>query len=141
MNVLVDTPIWSLALRRRNKPANPAEAQLKAELEELIREGRAELLGPVRQELLSGIKENTQFERIRKFLQAFQDPALTAEDFEDAARMSNTCRTRGITGTPVDMLLCAIAVRREWLLFTQDKNFVGYRKVLPLRMHKLRGGM
>ncbi|MFO7766132.1 MAG: hypothetical protein R6V33_06850 [Pelovirga sp.] len=52
MNVLVDTCIWSLALRRKKSEQDA----VVNELGELISEGRAQLIGPIRQELLSGIK-------------------------------------------------------------------------------------
>ena len=55
MNVLVDTSIWSLALRQNIESLNTTEKFLVAELSELIREGRARLIGLVRRELLSGI--------------------------------------------------------------------------------------
>ena len=55
MNILVDTSVWSLALRRKTESLNATERFLVAELSELIREGRARLVGLVRQELLSGI--------------------------------------------------------------------------------------
>jgi len=56
MNVLVDTSVWSLALRRKNESLTTNERFLVTELSELIREGRARVIGLVRQELLSGIK-------------------------------------------------------------------------------------
>ena len=51
MNVIVDTSVWSLALRR-----TPARTSAEAaELAELIREGRVAMIGAVRQEILSGV--------------------------------------------------------------------------------------
>ena len=55
MNVLVDTSVWSLALRRKRETLGDNERVLVRELSELIREGRAKVVGLVRQELLSGI--------------------------------------------------------------------------------------
>lgn len=49
MKVLVDTPVWSLALRR----ARPFPAGIVQEFAELVQEGRVVIIGPVRQELLS----------------------------------------------------------------------------------------
>jgi len=71
MLVLVDTPIWSLALRRRGADLNPREQRLAAALRELIQDGRAQLIGPVRQELLSGLREETSFKKLRDQLRAF----------------------------------------------------------------------
>ena len=60
MMVLVDTSVWSLALRR--KPSNlGARDQAHSEaLRELVREGRVQIVGPVRQELLSGIRDGSK---------------------------------------------------------------------------------
>lgn len=112
MRVLVDTPVWSLALRRRPEHLSEPQEGLAKALAELIREGRAELVGPIRQELLSGIRDEAQFKRIRAYLRAFREPSLEAEDYEDAAHMSNQCRNRGIAGSGVDFLICAAAHRR-----------------------------
>jgi len=107
MMVLVDTPVWLLALRRKPEQLNPRERQITAALAELIREGRVQLLGPVRQELLSGIREEAQFHKLRDYLRAFPEHSLEAEDYEEAAHMNNRCRTRGIAGSAIDFLICA----------------------------------
>lgn len=136
MMVLVDTPVWSLALRRRRpEDLSKSQQRLVNVLAELIREGRAQMLGPIRQELLSGIREETQFRRIRDYLRAFREPSLEAQDYEDAARMSNQCRSRGIAGSPVDFLICAAAHRRAWAILTTDRDFHNYASVLPVRLH------
>lgn len=138
MNVLVDTPVWSFALRRKPRAISDRENRLKGELEDLIREGRAQLLGPIRQEILSGIKEESQFNRIKDYLRGFSDPVLQTEDFEDAAQCNNMCRAQGIVGTPVDMLLSAVALRRDWALFSSDGDFKHYSRAIPLRLHNIR---
>jgi len=135
MIVLVDTPVWSLALRRRPEHLSESQQSVANVLAELIREGRAQMLGPIRQELLSGVREEAQFKRIRDDLRAFREPSLEAEDYEDAARMSNQCRSRGIAGSPVDFLICAAAHRRGWTILTTDRDFQNYTSVLPLRLH------
>jgi len=135
MTVLVDTPVWSLALRRRPEHLSESQQGLVNVLAELIREGRAQMLGPVRQELLSGIREETQYKRIREYLRAFREPSLEAEDYEDAARMSNRCRSGGTAGSSVDFLICAAAHRRGWAILTTDRDFQNYASVLPLRLH------
>jgi predicted nucleic acid-binding protein len=99
---------------------------------ELVEEGRVEIIGPIRQELLSGISEQVEFRRLRDYLRLFEDAVLTRGDFEEAARMFNLCRAAGITGSPVDLLICAAAVRREWTVFTLDKDFHRYARYIPL---------
>ena len=99
MMVLVDTPVWSLALRRRPENLSDQEQQLIQALAELIREGRVQMLGPIRQELLSGIREEVQFRKLRDYLRAFREQPLEAGDYEEAAHMNNRCRARGIAGS------------------------------------------
>ena len=53
MKVLIDTPIWSLALRRRERFRNEP---LLSELASLVADGRVGMIGPIRQEVLSGVK-------------------------------------------------------------------------------------
>ena len=136
MMVLVDTPIWSLALRRRKEPLNAKEQALTAALAELIREGRAQLIGPIRQELLSGIREENQFRRLRDHLRAFSEMGLVVEDYEEAARMSKQCRVRGVSNSWVDMLICAVASRRRWQVFTNDQDFLRYEKVIGTGLYR-----
>ncbi len=135
MMVVVDTPIWSLALRRTPSDLNPQQERLKQELAELIREGRARMLGPIRQEVLSGIREEAQFRRLRDHLRAFEDEPLTTEDYEEAAQANNRCRRAGVAGSAIDFLICALAMRRKWAIFTSDRDFTRYAQHLSIRFY------
>lgn len=68
MKVLVDTTIWSLALRRKER--TPEEDVLVDELSELVQELRVVLIGPVLQEVLSGIPDPDVFETVKTHLSA-----------------------------------------------------------------------
>ena len=136
MMVLVDTSVWSLALRRKPTDLSSAEQVLKEALRQLIREGRAQVVGPVRQELLSGLREEAGFRRLRGYLRAFDEPQLRVEDYEEAAQMNNACRARGIAGSPTDFLICAVAHLRKWQVFTADRDFKHYAKVVPLNLYE-----
>ncbi len=121
MRFLVDTCIWSLALRRKDKARISIEEQrMVADLTETIRDGNAMMLGPIRQEVLSGIKDETQFERIEKLLDPFPDEEIQASDYIEAARLFNLCRKHGVECGPVDMLLCSVAVRERCPILTND---------------------
>ena len=135
MNVLIDTSVWSLALRRKNESLSTNERFLVAELSELIREGRARMIGLVRQELLSGIKATEQYEKLRLHLRSFPDEVVDTPDYEEAAKAGNRCRAKGVVVSIVDILLCAVANKRLWTIFTTDPDFSNYAKVLPLRIH------
>lgn len=134
MNVVVDSTIWSLALRRAAQRHNPEEG----ELAELVREGRVVLLGPIRQELLSGIRFPKQWTELRDTLRAFPDAPLTEEDFEEAAACFNRCRAKGVQGSNTDFLICAVALRRDLAVFTTDGDFARYAKVLGVKLHERR---
>jgi hypothetical protein len=136
MSVLVDTSVWSLALRRKTANLSRAERALVDEWKALVLEGRVRLPGIVRQEVLSGLRHAEQFERLRERLAAFDDVGAETQDYEGAARFFNACRAKGVTATAVDMLLCALAVRHELSILTADRDFVAYGRVLPLVLHR-----
>jgi len=134
MMVLVDTPVWSMAFRRRNSGLSERQRGLCKALENLIAEGRVALLGAIRQELLSGIREDRQFQRLRNLLRAFPDVDLSHEDYEEAARLGNLCRAAGTAASAVDLLICAVASRRGWPILTVDQDFMRYSRHLPIRL-------
>lgn len=129
MNILVDTSVWSLALRRADE-VHPTGRVLR----EVILDGRAAIIGPIRQELLSGIKLKKQFDLLGARLQAFPDIVLESSDYEEAARFFNTCRSKGIQGSNTDFLICAVAARREIPIFTTDKDFGLFARFLPISL-------
>lgn len=131
MKVLIDTSVWSLALRRRA----PVHAAVD-ELRRLVVQGRAGIVGPVRQELLSGIRDRAAFERLRDHLRAFPGEPITSVDYERAADCLNICRAKGIQGSNTDFLLCAVAERLRLPIFTTDDDFLAFSRVLPVRLHR-----
>jgi predicted nucleic acid-binding protein len=135
MKVLIDTSVFSLALCRKNESLSTNERLLVAELSELIQEGRAQIIGLIRQELLSGIKATEQYEKLRIHLRSFPDEVVDTPDYEEAAKAGNRCRAKGVAVSIVDMLLCAVAIKRQWAIFTTDPDFSSYSKVLPLRIY------
>ncbi len=140
MNVLVDTSVWSLALRRKPADLTAQERLIVDELVDLTREGRARVIGLVRQELLSGIRMAAQYEKLRLALRAFPDELVGTADYEAAARGSNDCRALGIVASVVDALICQVALGRKWSIFTTDPDFKAYARVLPIKLHSVRAG-
>ena len=131
MKVLVDTSVWSLALRRRARSEEPAVEELRS----LVDEGRVAMIGPIRQELLSGIRTTGSFERLRDHLRPYSDERLETADFERAAEHFNTCRARGVQGSNTDLLICAVAERRNLPILTTDADFTRFAAVLPITLH------
>jgi predicted nucleic acid-binding protein len=128
MKVIVDTSVWSLALRRQPTTNNLIFNQLR----DLIADGRVIMIGAIRQEILSGIKHQEQFDKLREYLRAFSNLPPDVEDYELAAEYFNLCRRNGIQGSNTDFLICAIASRRNYEIFTTDKDFIGFKKYLPI---------
>ncbi len=133
MKVLVDTPIWSQVFRRQLRIVDPWTVELDA----LIKDRRAFLIGPVRQELLSGIREPAQFAALRERLRPFQDLAIHETDYAEGARFYNQCRRSGIQGSNTDFLICAVAARFAMSIFTSDRDFEAYANLLPIKLHQM----
>ena len=136
MNILVDTSVWSLAFRK--KTLTLEESKVVAELKELIYEKRVIMIGPIRQELLSGIKNKKMYDQLCTKIRAFEDIRLETEDYEKAAEINNLCRTNGIQGSHIDYLIAATAINRNFAIFTTDKDFLNYSTIVKLKLHKIR---
>lgn len=138
MNVVVDTSVWSLGLRRAERRLNPDQRAAVTELKELVGEGRVRLIGFIRQEILSGIKSTVQFEKLRMTLRSFPDVPLETADYEIAAESSNACRSKGIAVSVVDILIATIAIARGWSVLTLDTDFQHIARILPMTLHTIR---
>jgi predicted nucleic acid-binding protein len=131
MNVLVDTSIWSTVLRR----GIVKDQELVNDLVKLIGEFRVQIIGPVRQEILSGIKTEKQFHKLRSYLAAFPDLPLETIDFEQAAEFFNISQRHGIQGSNTDFLICSVSYRRNLEIFTADKDFLEFQKCIPINLY------
>lgn len=136
MKVIVDTSVWSLALRK--KTLTDHEKEVVNEFTELIREFRVVMIGLVRQELLSGISELNKYDNLKEKLRSFIDIDISTEDYEKASEIYNICRKQGIQGSHIDFLICAVAINRNISIFTTDKDFNQFSKAVSVRLHKVR---
>lgn len=134
MKVAVDTTIWSLALRRRKKDLSAQERGLVHLLRDLIVADSVVLLGVVRQELLSGIRDGSTFSKLAEYLREFSDCPPTVQDYERAAGFRNRCEDGGISASAGDMLICSLAYAHGLTIFTTDSDFSRYAKVLPITL-------
>jgi predicted nucleic acid-binding protein len=131
MKLLVDTCVWSLALRRRaTAKMSAVEQQTVAQLREAIQDRRVAIIGPIRQEVLSGIRDKTQFARTAELLEPFRDEEILASDYIEAARLFNLCRGRGVQCGPIDMLLLAVGVRNGLEILTDDQGLKRCMEIL-----------
>ncbi len=132
MKVIIDTSIWSLALRRKKSQ----DISILGELESLINDFRVQLIGPIRQEVLSGIKSENQFKKLKSYLRSFPDYQIQSDDYELAAQFFNQCRSKGIQGSNTDFLICAIAVNNNCQIYSSDQDFLHFQKIIPIQLYK-----
>ena len=129
MNILVDTSVWSLALRRDSPVDNPAVLRLKTALQE----GESVLTtGLVLQELLQGFNGPKARKRIIETFASL--PLITPErrDHIDAADLRVKLRQKGIQAGTIDVLLAQLCLRHRLSLLSVDKDFDHMAKHLPL---------
>lgn len=133
--VLVDTSVWSLALRK--KDTTESEQRIIAQLSKLILDLDLVMIGPIRQEILSGISDQKMFLTLRERLSIFEDFPITTHDYEVAAEFCNECRKHGIQGSHIDFLICAVAVNHDMSILTLDQDFLNYRTYIKIRLEKV----
>ena len=134
MNVIVDTCVWSRFFRRGN-----AERDLvAAELKRIIAADAVQMIGSIRQELLSGVGLPERYEHLREYLRFFPNLQQDEEDDERAADYYNVCRRHGVQGGDTDLLICALAVRHGFKVYSTDNDFDSYAKYVPVKLHKPR---
>ncbi len=136
MKIIIDTPIWSYALRSQNKKY---QAEIR-ELTLLIRDQKAIIIGPIRQEILSGYSDIRKYKKLKEKLSYFDNTPIIDTDYELAAELCNKCRRRGIQGSHIDFLICAVAKRLDVPVFTTDQDFPQYKKIISLKQHKIKNG-
>lgn len=135
MKVLVDTPIWSYALRSQKKEY---QSEIDA-LTSLIRDQRAIIIGPIRQEILSGYSDLRKYRIIKEKLSYLKNTPILDSDYELAAESSNKCRNKGVQGSHIDFLICAVASRIDIPIFTNDKDFEHYQKIISVKLFEIEG--
>ncbi len=131
MSLLVDTSVWSLALRRdAPSDAVPVRALVRA-----IEAGETLLTtGLVLQELLQGFSGPTARAQI---LQRFSALPLLVPDRDDhirAADVRNTCRRAGVQIGTIDALLAQLCIRHDLTMLSTDNDFSRIAAHCPLKL-------
>lgn len=129
MKVLVDTCVW-LKVLRTEKP----DSELSKLMKDLIFDNRVVLIGPIFQEILSGIKNKTDFKTIAEMLCVFDHLSITKEICMKAAEYYHICKSHGMNGRHVDFLICATAEHYHCALLTVDADFKLFEKYLPIKI-------
>jgi predicted nucleic acid-binding protein len=130
VNVLVDTSVWSMALRRDQPPPSRELDLLRASVER----GDVCLLGVILQEVLQGFASAGRTRRLVDHLSPFPLLPLERGDYVYASEIRNQCRTRGLAITTIDAQIAAAAIGHGCSLLTLDDDFGGVARHFPLRL-------
>jgi predicted nucleic acid-binding protein len=130
MKILVDTPIWSYAFRSKKS----GFSEHVNTLIEIISNNNVVIIGAIKQEILSGYSDANKFEKLKAKMESFENTAIVDEDYIQAANFSNQCRIKGVQGSPIDFLICAVAFRLGIKIFTTDKDFFHYQKHIAIEL-------
>lgn len=131
MTILVDTSVWSLALRR---DAEVDEPEVRALADALQGNDVVVTTGLVLQELLQGFSGPKAHAQI---VQRFAALPLIQPDREDhiaAAGIRNACRRAGIQIGTIDAVIAQLCVRHELTLLTTDNDFMLASRHCPLHI-------
>jgi len=120
LRFLVDTSVWSLALRKKGPEAHPAVERLA----HLLRDGEDLVLtGSILQEILQAFRAESTFLKLVRHFDAFALLPLERADHVAAARLHRTCARNGIAASTVDCQIAAAALRHRCALLTADRDF------------------
>lgn len=122
MNLVVDTSVWSLILRRPQVEID--HPFVRAFRRHLAAEDGLFLIGNILQELLDGLRSESQFQRLTKSMAPF--PLLTPNrtTYIEAARLRTAFREKGIQAGSVDCLIAAVCIEQGFPLLTADRDFL-----------------
>lgn len=131
MTLLVDTSVWSLALRRDAAAIEPEVRQLK---DALLGADVVVTTGLVLQELLQGFAGPKAREHIIDRFAALPLLQPDRQDHVDAAALRTTCRQAGVQVGTIDALIAQLCIRHELTLLTTDRDFSHMARHCPLRV-------
>lgn len=130
MTILVDTSVWSLALRRDRPNDEPAVEELR----HFVERGEVQLLGVILQEVLQGFHDSARTKRLAERLAPFPLLALHRGDYLFAAELRTRCRSKGLAVSTIDAQIAAAAINYRCALLTVDEDFRRIARLFPLRL-------
>jgi predicted nucleic acid-binding protein len=135
MKILLDTSIWSLALRRKSGVVSAESVMLRT----LIEQGEdIHLLGIILQEVLQGIKNPKDFHLLKDYLDAFPLIELTRDDYIKAAELKNRLIKKGKQISTIDALIASASISYSCYLFTTDRDFENIAQHSSLKLFRMR---
>jgi predicted nucleic acid-binding protein len=131
LNILVDTSVWSLALRRDS----PSDCQAVSRLKIALEGGEGVFTtGLILQELLQGFSGPKARRRIIETFVALPLIIPERRDHIDAADLRVKLRQKGVQAGTIDVLLAQLCLRHGLSLLSMDKDFIHIGKHVPLSL-------
>lgn len=131
MSLLVDTSVWSLALRRDAPTGAPEVQALRTALET---GDTVVCTGLVLQELLQGFAGPKARDGILRRFSALPFVSPDRGDHVEAAELRNHCRRKGVQLATIDALIAQLCIRHDLTLLSADADFRHAARVCPLRV-------
>ncbi|PKL38004.1 MAG: VapC toxin family PIN domain ribonuclease [Spirochaetae bacterium HGW-Spirochaetae-1] len=128
---IIDTSVWSEALRRKKNTVNSSETVVRKIIEN---DDEIVILGIILQEILTGISNEKLCREIKDILDDFAYLDITKNDYIYASELSNKCRSKGIIAGSIDFLIASASIRNEIQLVTFDKDFINISKHSDLKI-------
>jgi predicted nucleic acid-binding protein len=134
MMIFLDTSILSLAYRRKYQYEGVESVEVIM-LKQMIAEHKPiQIPGIVVQEFLSGLREESQFQKLQNLIENFSIILATQIHHIEAAKIANTCRRAGISTSAMDCLIAAMVIEQRAQLFTTDQDFVRMAHYCSVRL-------
>ena len=128
--MLVDTSVWIDFFNGYESRQAEHLASAIAEAEPIV------IPGIVLTEILLGLKNDAEAERISALLGAFDVVAEpTRADYIEAARIYRLCRAKGFTvRSTIDCLIAQLCLRDDFALLSKDRDFKAIADCVPLQL-------
>jgi predicted nucleic acid-binding protein len=136
--ILLDTSVLSLAYRRKYQDHTHKPVAVKTLEQMIIDNEPLALPAVVVQEFLTGLKEETQFQKLQKVVAGFPVILANLQHHLEAAKIANACRRAGVITSATDCLIAAIAIEQQATLFTTDLDFSYMATHCPLRLFQIK---
>ena len=131
MTLMVDTSVWSLALRRDSTVETKEVIALREALDGV---DSVVTTGLVLQELLQGFSGPKAKETIIERFGALPLIQPDRQDHVAAAEVRNACRRNGVQIGTIDALLVQLCSRYEMTLLSSDQDFANAVQHVPFRL-------
>jgi predicted nucleic acid-binding protein len=131
MSLLVDTSVWSLALRRGTPPDVPEVGALH---HALAGGDVVATTGIILQELLQGVVREQVKTQIIDTFGALEYLVPTRDDHIAAAQVRTALRSVGVQVGTIDALIAQLAIAGGHMLLTTDRDFVVAARHVDFRL-------